>query len=126
MMDEFEKLIASDLSAKEKISKVLVASDTGTDAIGSQFFNSIIWNDPMIQYEYSKIASERALPAIASIFIQGKAEGEIDEDITTEALMAYIGALMSIFKDPNFLKSSQEYKNSIRELYFYGLFGESR
>jgi len=69
----------------------LVASDTGTDAIG-----------------------------------QGKAEGEIDEDITTEALMAYISALMTIFKDPNFLKSSQEYKNSIRKLYFYGIFGESR
>ncbi|ANY74653.1 TetR/AcrR family transcriptional regulator [Paenibacillus ihbetae] len=124
MMDEFEELIASDLSAKEKISKVLAASDTGTDAIGSYFFNSTIWNDPMIQHEYSKIASERALPAIASIFRQGKAEGEIDEDITTEALMAYIGALMAIFKDPNFLESSQEYKNSIKKLYFYGIFGK--
>jgi len=124
MMDEFEELVASDLSAKEKISKVLAASDTGADAIGSYFFNSTIWNDPMIQREYSKIASERALPAIASIFMQGKAEGEIDEDITTEAFMAYIGALMAIFKDPNFLESSQEYKNSIKKLYFYGIFGK--
>ncbi|WP_304540491.1 TetR/AcrR family transcriptional regulator [Desulforamulus aquiferis] len=124
LMDEFEKLIASNLSAKEKISKVLIASDNGSDAIGSHFFNSIIWDDPMIQFEYSKIASERALPAIVSIFMQGKAEGVIDEDITTEALIAYIGALMAIFKDPNFLKSSQEYKNSIRKLYFYGIFGK--
>lgn len=124
MMDEFEQLVASEMSAKEKISSVLLASDNGAEAIGSNFFNSIIWNDPLIQYEYNKIASERALPAIASIFMQGKAEGIIDEDITTEALMAYIGALMSIFNDPNFLKSSQEYKNSISKLYFYGIFGK--
>nr|WP_315987777.1 TetR/AcrR family transcriptional regulator [Desulforamulus aquiferis] len=37
LMDEFEKLIASNLSAKEKISKVLIASDNGSDAIGSHF-----------------------------------------------------------------------------------------
>jgi len=124
LVDEFEKLVASEISAKEKISSVLVASDNGAEAIGSNFFNSIIWNDPLIQFEYNKIASERALPAIASIFMQGKAEGIIDEDITTEALMAYIGALMSIFNDPDFLKSSQEYKNSISKLYFYGIFGK--
>ncbi|WP_026476687.1 TetR/AcrR family transcriptional regulator [Alkaliphilus transvaalensis] len=123
-LSEVDKMLQSDLPFQEKIEVFFSMEQITQDSIDDRFLQSVPWEDPAIQCLYDEIANTKAVPMLLELFKQGKDAGVIDQDISIEAFMAYLGAFTGIMKDPNFLKTSEEFKNSISKLFYFGLFGK--
>ena len=54
----------------------------------------------------------------------GKSGGAIKKDLSDDAIMAYLSANMSIYKNPNLFKKGKDYLISLSHLFFYGLLGK--
>jgi len=122
-MEEAEEIMSREIPFSEKLELLFSLQKEMKSPFKKAFLHTIPWDDPEIQQYYQEFANKRALPFIKRLIEQGKAEGAIHPSITWEAALAYISAVMSILTDPGFLKSSDEYKEAVHRLFYYGLLG---
>lgn len=123
-MNEAEVLLAMEIPFMEKLKRLFMQGEIKEKAFSKSFFNSVAWDDPQLQALYKEVGFTKVLPFFQRLIEQGKQAGEIDKSITSDAVMAYISAFMSVFTHSDYLRSSKEYKDGFSRLFFCGLIGK--
>jgi len=103
--------------------RILELQDAYNVPLSQDFLGSVAWDNPAIQNIFKEIYT-RTIPVLQKLVEQGQAEGAIHHSVTWEAIMAYTSAIASIKLRPDYLKTSDEYKNAISRLFYYGLIGK--
>lgn len=122
IMSDMEVLIESNLSFKEKVNKMHFISSEGGYKF-SEIFNQIEFiNDPLIQKFLDEYGENKTIPLFMKLIKQGKLEGELDSDISSESILIYIHAINKALQS----NLSIKIKSDLGKLFFYGLFGSSK
>ncbi|KAF0195726.1 MAG: TetR family transcriptional regulator [Bacillota bacterium] len=119
-----EKVLTENVPFEEKMERVFELQRSLAALMTQEFLKSVVWSDPDNQNVSREIFQKKTLPFLQRFLDQGKREGIINPSITWEALMAYTSALASIKLQPDYLKSSEEHKQAIDRLFYYGLIGK--
>ena len=117
-----EQVLESRLPFQQKLEKLLFISDEADRQSAPAFFKSIIASDPTVVGVLNEYYQTRTEPFILRLVEQGKQEGCINRELSTEALRLYIRAMQDVLASSNL---SREVITDINALFFYGLQGKS-
>lgn len=118
-----KKILNEQISFYEKLEKLFSIGGKNRNLFRTDVFNKELWEDPFIQQLYSEEAV-CIMPFIIDFFEQRKKEGEIDPSIPTEALLAYITAIIPLL-NPGKYNPNSSYAFGMHKLFYYGLFGSN-
>jgi hypothetical protein len=85
---------------------------------------SLAWDDPKMQALYQTYARERSMPFFRAVVEQGKAAGAIRNELSFEAIVAYIHMFQQLLSQPDFLTTASAYQAGLDKLLFFGLLGK--
>ncbi|MCG8479142.1 MAG: TetR/AcrR family transcriptional regulator [Spirochaetales bacterium] len=122
-MDRAEGVMALDLPFREKLERFLGLGAQEDDRVSDESLAGFDWRDKNIRSIYEAFVVERQIPFLVRFVEMGKAEGAIDAKLSTEAVLAFFGAHMSLYRDPEFLNKGKDYIAGLGHLFFYGLLG---
>lgn len=119
IMSDLETLVESDISFKEKVSKMhSISIESGNKFI--ETFNKIEFvKDPLIQKFLDEYGENKTIPLFMKLVKQGKHEGSLDKDISTESIIIYIHAINKALRS----NLNNKVQSDLGKLFFYGLFG---
>jgi AcrR family transcriptional regulator len=120
-MVQSEQLLNSDLSFPEKFKEMILETDKTGQSLSEEFFQSYVWNDPMIQSYYQGKYYDRGNRLFLNLIEQGKNEGYVDADISIDAVLMYVGIFKNMLAQPNI---SKKIRLDISKLFFYGILGK--
>ncbi|MGB8455327.1 MAG: TetR/AcrR family transcriptional regulator [Anaerocolumna sp.] len=120
-MSEVEELIYSKLTFREKLEKMFLDTKKNENSTDQEFYESAIWNDPMVQSFIEEYYQTRTIPLILHLVEQGKKESCVDSNISTEAVLLYLSAFKNMLSQTNITKKA---RSDIGTLFFYGLQGK--
>lgn len=121
-----ESILDLELPFEEKVARMFALGQPEDEAVSDQSLASFDWADPKIQAIYDRFLTERQVPFILRFLEMGKREGAIKEDLSVEAVVAYMTAFRAISRDPALLQKGKNYLASLSHLFFYGLLGRPR
>lgn len=122
IMHDMAALVECDLSFKEKIDKMHFISKESGDKF-SEIFNQIEYTkDPLVQKFLDEYGEKITIPSLMKLIEQGKSEGDLDSDISSESVMVYIHAVNKALQS----NLSSKVKSDLGKLFFYGLFGSKK
>ena len=130
VMDEiaesFQPLLDSDIPFPEKMEKLIFEKKDTSKMFGDTgFLEAVSINDPEIQEYLENYAQTKAYPLMMGLLEQGRQEGYVNPDISTEAIMLYINIIREATSKPDFLKlENQKIMLDLASLFFYGLAGK--
>ena len=119
-MDQSEQLLNTDLPFPVKFEKLILESNEAGQNLSEEFFQPSIWNDPIIQVFYREHYHERSMQLFLNLTDQGKREGYIDAELSSEAILLYIGMFNNILAQPEVKK---DVRSDLSKLFFYGILG---
>ncbi|MBA4494834.1 TetR/AcrR family transcriptional regulator [Paenactinomyces guangxiensis] len=114
-----DELLEQNIPFSEKIQWIIDKNKQSIDIVGESFLHSI--DDPPMKQIINEFLTVRAVPWYEKLIKEGKKEGAIDESIPTEAIMAYIFALLPVLSSPEHIKKGREYYTGLMKLFFNGL-----
>lgn len=122
-MSEVETLLAGELPFREKFAKLLhtKAAAAADDNCSPEFFQSIAWDDPVIQGLFREYYQTRTRPLISELIKQGKQEGYIDSNIADEAILLYMNMFAKLLSQSGL---PPKVRADLGTLFFYGLPGK--
>lgn len=122
IMCDMEDFIECDLSFKEKVNKIHVISSEAGDKF-SKIFNQIEFiDDPLVHKFLDEYGENKTIPLFMKLIKQGKEEGELDSDTSSESILIYIHAINKALQS----NLSIKIKSDLGKLFYYGLFGSSK
>lgn len=121
IMSDLEILVESDLSFKEKVIKMRsISSETGNNF--NESFNQIEFiKDPLIEKFLDEYGEKKTIPLFMKLINQGKLEGDLDNDISSESILVYIRVINQALRS----NLSKKVQSDLGKLFFNGLFGSS-
>ena len=119
-----ESVLDLELPFKEKLARMFAVGAAEDEAVTDESLANFDWANPKIQAIYDAFLAERQVPFILRFVEMGKKEGAIKEDLSAEAVVAYMEAFRSISRDPELLQRGRDYLASLGHLFFYGLLGK--
>ncbi len=122
-MKESERVLESEIPFREKLERLFFVTEKARDQAAPEFLLSAIGSDPLTRRLMGEYYHDRTEPFIMRLIEQGKEQGAINPDLSSEALRLYIQALQGILAQPNLCR---KLRSDIDELFFYGLQGRSR
>lgn len=123
-MDESEQVLTLDAPFHEKMTHLFAAQGRHSVQMSERFTQSLAWDDPETQALYQTYARERSIPFFRTLVEQGKAAGAIHEELSFEAIVAYIQLFQHLLSQPDYLKTDSDYKADLAYLFFFGLLGK--
>ena len=120
LKDIFKK----DIPFQEKLVLFFELGNETKDDITDRGLKNFDWQNPKLQAIYDRFSTERQVPFLMRFIEMGKSGGAIKKDLSDDAIMAYLSANMSIYKNPNLFKKGKDYLISLSHLFFYGLLGK--
>lgn len=116
-------LIESDIPFPEKIEKLIFKKAAYIETLNPEFLMKVISNDPDIRAIVDDMY-QKSIPIMVKLFEEGKKEGYIDPNISTETLLMYVNMFKQAINQ--FQLSDTPEKNSqitkeFGQLFFYGL-----
>lgn len=118
-----EAVLDLDVPFEEKLERFFALGGESGDQPSEESLAGWDWSDERIRSIYEAFVAERQVPFLERFVAMGKAEGAIRPDLSTEAVLAYFEANMSIYRDEALLSKGKEYLWSLSHLFFYGLLG---
>ncbi len=110
------------------ISEMMV-NGTPSAARGAIFASSIdLQNDPEIK-KIHKEAKEKMLTLMLGVIQEGRQQGQVDPDLSDEALSLYFVAFMDVFSNPQLQQQFYHHPGLVQELgalMIFGLNGEKK
>ncbi len=122
-MKESEQVLESEIPFSEKLEKLFFLTEEARNQANPEFLLSAIASDPLIRRLMTEYYHNRTEPFVKRLIEQGKDQGAISPDLSSEAVYLYIQALQGILAQPSL---SRKARLDIDELFFYGLQGRSR
>ncbi|NLI57246.1 MAG: TetR/AcrR family transcriptional regulator [Clostridium sp.] len=119
-LEEVKKLIESKLTFREKLERFYHIKIQAAELLSEKFVNSIIGSYPVIQEYMGSYYEEKLKPVFMSLIIQGKNEGDIDKELSNEAILIYIEAFKDILSKP----MDRDLRTDLGKLFYYGFKGK--
>ncbi|SMP65942.1 TetR/AcrR family transcriptional regulator [Anoxynatronum buryatiense] len=121
IMSHLDELVESDLSFREKVTQMRsVSIESGNHF--NDIFNQIDFiKDPQILKFLDEYGKNRSIPLFMKLIEQGKREGSLDKNISSESVLIYINAISKALQS----NLSKKVRGDLGDLFFYGLFGSS-
>lgn len=117
---DFESIVKSDLTFREKAKKILQFSDDKTYAsFNDDLINSKIESDPKLMKFYEEIGNTKTIPLCMELIEQGKQEGAIDKSLSPSAVLLFINSVSVALRTA----ASAKERIDLGKLLYYGLFG---
>lgn len=120
-MNDYEKLIDSDLPFDEKFKRMIFMKLDSVDHYSPLILQSPIWTDPLIRDFIENFYETKTIPMVKKLVEQGKKEGSINSNISTESILLYVQMFKNLLDKP--IVSKQEAYDLIY-LCFFGLLGK--
>jgi len=120
-MRDLESLVKSELSFKEKITKMRSISSEAGNNFNEIFSQVEFVNDPLIKQFLDEYGETKTIPLFMKLIDQGKLEGSLDKDISSESILIYIRAINQALMS----NLNKKIQIDLGKLFFYGLFGSS-
>ncbi|HHT71755.1 MAG TPA: TetR/AcrR family transcriptional regulator [Firmicutes bacterium] len=121
---EYEDILGLDIPFSEKLKMIMAKKHDVVIEISRSHFSEYAWEDKVLQQVYKEAATIKAIHVYTQFIELGKKEGAIDDSIPNDAILAYILSSISIMQQPDYLKTSRDYKMGIFRLFLYGLLGK--
>jgi AcrR family transcriptional regulator len=117
---EFSNLMDSGCSFKEKYEKMFLGNMEAGAELHEGLLDNRLLVSPKMQQFLRAYFETKIKPRFIAFIEQGKREGDIDSEISTESVLLYIEAISGILNSP--LEMKQRYE--IGKLFFFGLRGK--
>ena len=92
--------------------------------ISQSSFTKYAQKDKTLQQIYKEASTTKAISIYKKFIKLGKEEGAIDHTISDDAIMSFLLSIVSIMQQPDYLKTSLEYRMDIFRLFLYGILGK--
>jgi len=122
-MKESEQVLESEIPFFEKLERLFFITEEATDKSTPEFLLSAINSDPLMRRLMEEYYHDRTEPFIMCLIEQGKDQGAISRDLSSEAVHLYIQALQGLLIQSSL---SRQARLDINALFFYGLQGKPR
>jgi AcrR family transcriptional regulator len=122
-MKESEEVLESEIPFYDKLERLFFITEEATTQSSPEFLLSAIDNDPLMRRLMEEYYHARTEPFIMRLIEQGKEQGAISQDLSSEAVHLYIQALQRLLAQPGL---SQKARLDINALFFYGLQGKTQ
>lgn len=121
IMKDLEALIKSNISFREKFEKMVHISLESAKNLDGNLSYSELLKDPTVQKFLEEYGHNKTIPLLMDLIEQGKSEGCLDRDISSESILIYINLYNEMLKS----NMSTKTRIDLGKLFFYGLFGEN-
>jgi AcrR family transcriptional regulator len=121
---EFKSLMNSDMSAAEKMQKMLMMKFEGTNDISKEFLMDFYSNPELEISAYIQKRSSEVWVTFIEDFKKGQQEGWFRNDFKPEIMLIMSQKLMELINDPNVLRmynNPQELVMEIASFFTYGI-----
>lgn len=125
-IDEYDEILEREIPFSEKLKIIMDKKHEATAELSHSAFSKYAWEDKTFQQAYKEAANSKAISVYIKFIELGKKEGAIDNNIPTDAILAFLLSSISIIEQSDYLKTSSEYKRGILKLFFYGLLGKEK
>lgn len=124
--DNFLPLLESDKSFPEKLESLIFDSQISAKFAGDKgLIEAISVQDPDIQQFLAEYGRTKAIPGLMKLIEQGRNEGYVNPDVSTEAIMFYINIFHEATNKPGLhTQDNQKMLLDLTPLFFYGLLGK--
>jgi AcrR family transcriptional regulator len=122
-MKESEQVLESEIPFREKLQRLFFLTEEARDQSNPEFFLSAIDSDPLTRSLMDEYYHNRTEPFVMRLIDQGKDQGAISRDLSSEAVRLYIQALQGLLAQPGL---SRPARLDIDELFFFGFQGKPR
>lgn len=123
-IQEYEEILNRGIPFSEKLEIVMAKKQDAVIGASRSHFSEYAWSDKVLQQVYWEAAAVKSAHIYLRFIDLGKKEGAIDERIPNDAILKYLYSSISILQEPEYLKTSGEYKLGIFKLFLYGLLGK--
>lgn len=120
---EYEEILDREIPFQEKLKIVMAKKHNAVIEASRSHFSEYAWSDKALQQVYWGAAAIKSSHIYLKFIELGKKEGAIDERIPNDAILKYLYSSISIMQEPDYLKTSDEYKLGIFRLFLHGLLG---
>lgn len=122
-LDNYQELLHSNLSFPEKIEKMVFEKKEAAKSFTTEFLKS--YTDPAIKEFLEDFTNNKAIPLLMELIEQGRNEGYVNKNISTEAIIIYIHIFGEALQKPELLSNSNmDVLLDLTNLFFYGLQGQ--
>ncbi len=123
-IQEYEEILNREIPFPEKLKIIMTRKQDAVIEASRSHFSEYAWRDKILRQVYWEAAAVKSNHIYLKFIELGKKEGAIDEHIPDDAILKYLYSSISIMQEPDYLKTSHEYKLGIFRLFLYGLLGK--
>lgn len=122
-LEQYVELLHSNLPFPKKLEKMVFNKTEAAKTLSSDFLRGI--TDPSLQEVIEDFANNKAIPLMMEMIEQGKAEGYVNPDLSTNAILIYIHTFSEMTQRPElFSNTHMNELLDLSNLFFYGLLGQ--
>ncbi len=122
----FEDLADADLPFPDKVER-MIEGNIEADRQGATLVEMISLDDPTVRELVERYYENRTLPMLMKVIEQGRREGHLEPDISSEAILMYINMFTEAVSRPGFLsRDNRDLRSDMARLFFRGLLGGTR
>lgn len=119
LLEFIRNFLKSDLPFKEKLDIIYRLKIDSAEMLHESLFNNKILLSPKMQQFLNSYYETKSKPLFIEFIEQGKREGEIDSNLSNEALLVYFES----FKNISAMSLNKKQLIDLAKLIFYGLKG---
>lgn len=120
--EDFKQVIHSDQSFEEKMHYLIFTKGQVSKDIHPEFYEAL-----MLKYSHPDDQMtaflQKGIALYQTLFEQGKAEGQINADLSLPSLMLYMQLLTTSMQDESIYKTILPFSDEIMEMFLYGIYG---
>lgn len=124
IIQEYEEILNKEIPFLEKLQIIMEKKYEAVIEASLSHFSEYAWSDKVLRQVYWEAVAIKSAHIYSEFIELGKKEGAIDEAIPSEAILKYLHMSTAIMQDPEYLKTSEDYKLGIFRLFLYGLLGK--
>jgi len=123
---DVNKKISKNVPFKDKCNLLCEAYNDTQKAFNSDGIRNLMIDDPAFREHFEEHAKRTVNSIIFEIIEQSKRNGEIPNNVSTEAITIYVSSAINIISSIDLKHDiNLELRNELIKLFFYGIFGES-
>ncbi|OQQ10327.1 TetR/AcrR family transcriptional regulator [Vibrio splendidus] len=122
--ESVEAILELESSFQDKLKQFFALGDGEGNEVNKNALKHFDWQGGALMKIYERFVQERQIPFLLALVKQGQHEGEVAVHLQPEAIVDFMNANMTIYKDPDFLKKGHQYMESVGHLFFYGILGK--
>lgn len=121
---EYEDLFHSNFSFHEKIKKIIFEKKEIANEIHEDFYQYFMREYETGMSYIENLYKEKVLPKFMELFEEGKKQGFVDPNISTEAILFYIQMFKEYFQRKDAYEHALPLTEDLTKLFFYGIAGK--